>query len=377
MPPTRNTSEEGTRDVAAIAAVPAQYTTGLVVGKFSPLHLGHELLIETATRSCRQVVIISYSKPEFQGCERAAREGWLRARFPQATVLVIDDAALHQLCSERQVASKQIPPNDAADAAHREFVAWLCDCFLHVTVDVVFTSEDYGAGFAAALSTFFTTRLGRKHRVEHVSVDPQRRRVPISGTLVREDVHQARHYVAPIVRASFVRRVCLLGGESSGKTTLAQALALFHRTAWVSEFGRERWEQRQGELTFDDLTDVAEMQIAMEDGALAEANRYVFCDTSPLTTLFYSRSMFGRASARLEALAQRPYDAVFLCSPDFPFVQDGTRRDQQFRLQQDAWYQEQLAQRRIAFSRLSGSLGQRIETASEILLAKFQNHLSI
>jgi nicotinamide riboside kinase len=87
--------------------------------------------------------------------------------------------------------------------------------------------------------------------------------------------------------------------------------------------------------------------------------------------------MFGRASARLEALAQRPYDAVFLCSPDFPFVQDGTRRDQQFRLQQDAWYQEQLAQRRIAFSRLSGSLGQRIETASEILLAKFQNHLSI
>jgi HTH-type transcriptional regulator, transcriptional repressor of NAD biosynthesis genes len=42
--------------------------------------------------------------------------------------------------------------------------------------------------------------------------------------------------------------------------------------------------------------------------------------------------MFGQAAADLVQLAQRRYDTMFLCSPDFPFVQDGTRRDAAFRM---------------------------------------------
>ena len=62
-----------------------QYARGLVVGKFCPLHLGHEFLIETAQTACDELVILSYAKPGWRGYERGVREAWLTMRFPRAT----------------------------------------------------------------------------------------------------------------------------------------------------------------------------------------------------------------------------------------------------------------------------------------------------
>jgi NadR type nicotinamide-nucleotide adenylyltransferase len=352
MHPYRTTADGG--------ASRKRFGTGLVVGKFSPLHRGHELVIETALGACERTLVISYSKPEFAGCERGVREAWLRSCCPGAEVLVIDDASLQQACAVAGIAVRVIPPNTACDEEQRQFVGWLLQRLLRTTVDAVFTSEAYGDGFAAALSAYFSAQLARAHPVVHVCVDPQRQRVPISGTAVRKDVHAAHAFLSPVVNASFVRRVCLLGGESTGKTTLAAALAERFGTVWVPEFGRERWEDRQGQLTFGDLTDIAEVQVASEEAALLQGTGYVFCDTSPLTTLFYSQELFGKASPRLRALACRGYDAVFLCSPDFPFEQDGTRQGEAFRQAQHVWYIQQLREREIPFYALHGDLEQRI-----------------
>src|SRR3954470_23858219 len=68
-----------------------RFRWGLVVGKFSPLHRGHEYLIGRAIERCENVAIISYSKPEFAGCEAARRERWLAALFPGTRRLVIND----------------------------------------------------------------------------------------------------------------------------------------------------------------------------------------------------------------------------------------------------------------------------------------------
>jgi NadR type nicotinamide-nucleotide adenylyltransferase len=138
-----------------------------------------------------------------------------------------------------------------------------------------------------------------------------------------------------------IRRIVLLGGESSGKTTLAEALAAHYQTLWVHEYGRELWEEQGGVMSEADLLKVAHEQIRREEAALPSASRYLFCDTSPLTTAGYSLWMFGHIDPQLERLAQRPYDAAILCQPDFPFVADGSRREPAFRDQQHAWYQEQ------------------------------------
>ena len=67
-----------------------------------------------------------------------------------------------------------------------------------------------------------------------------------SGTLIRSDVHRYRYMLANDVYYSFVRRICLLGGESTGKSTLSKALAGVLDTVYVAEFGRDYWEEKNG-----------------------------------------------------------------------------------------------------------------------------------
>lgn len=327
---------------------------GLVVGKFCPLHAGHELVIGQAARQAEEVVIVSWTKPEFEGCAPPQRERWLRTRFPAATVLVLDDECLAQLCIEQGLAVRALPGNDAPDEVHREFVAWLCTALLNRTVDAVFTSEDYGDGLAATLARCF----GRP--VRHVSVDRARALVPVSGTAVRADIDAHRHLLAPEVYGDFVRRACFLGGESSGKSTLAGRFAEAIGSTWVPEFGRAWWHHRNGEFVFDDMLYIGRTQVAEEQRLAGAARRWLSCDTSPLTTLFYSEAIFGRADPELAALAGRHYDAVFLCAPDFAFVQDGTRREPDFRLRQHAWYAAELERRGVPYTVLCGSVEQRL-----------------
>lgn len=342
----------------------SRFTRGLVVGKFAPLHHGHELVIKTALSQCHEVVLISYSQPELPGCEPEKRERWLRTRFPSARVLVVTAARVQ----EWQRAGKclmALPENSAPDDVHRLFVAQLCLEVLQAPVDAVFTSESYGDGFAAALTRHFAPHGAGP--VAHIEVDRARQQVPVSGTALRDDMHGLRHFLALEVYADFVERVCLLGGESTGKSTLAEALARKLDTVHVAEYGRDCWHERGGQLTFDDMRHIAETQIALEQEAAQQAQRFLVCDTSPLTTLLYSRHLFGRVDPVLEHLAKRPYSHTFLCAPDFPFVQDGTRATTKFREQQHAWYLEELASRHIPFTLLGGSVPERIAEARQRL----------
>jgi NadR type nicotinamide-nucleotide adenylyltransferase len=204
--------------------------------------------------------------------------------------------------------------------------------------------------------------------VAHVAVDRNRSEAPISGTLLRQDIHAHRSWLSPVVYASFVQRVCLLGGESSGKSTLARALAEKFSTAFVAEFGRELWEAKAGALDFTDLRHIAETQVEREEQAAHQATRFLFCDTSPLTTLFYSRHLFGKADPALELLAGRRYDFTFLCAPDFPFVQDGTREVESFRARQHQWYLGELSARRTPFHLLTGPVAARVRQVEGFLL---------
>jgi HTH-type transcriptional repressor of NAD biosynthesis genes len=332
--------------------VSARFRRGLVVGKFSPLHRGHELVIQDALAACDEVIVLSYSRPEFPGCDAETRAGWLAALFPAARRLVLAD---------------DVPANDAPDDDHRRFVARVCHERLGDSVDAVFTSEDYGEGFARFLTAYFQRADPRAPPVAHVLVDRERQRLPVSGTLVRGDVHAHRAWLSPVVYASFVERVCILGGESSGKSTLAAALAAAHGTAWVAEYGRTLWEQKAGALVLPDMVQIGERQVALEAEGARTANRWLFCDTSPLTTLFYSREMFGEVDPALEALARRRYPFTIVCAPDFPFVQDGTRREPAFRDRQHAWYLRELEGTGARFAVVSGGVEARVAQVRGLL----------
>lgn len=339
-----------------------RFSLGLVVGKFSPLHRGHEYLIEQASQQCRQVLLLSWSVPELPGCERRRRERWLRWRFPQLQAVVLDQAQLARLCRLRGMPLHRLPDNNAADGEQQAFTAWLCAQLLQQPVDAVFSSEAYGEPLAACLGR----ALG--HAVTAVSVDRQRLKHPVSATVLREDPSLTRQWLDPRVHADFVARVGVLGGESSGKSTLAAALAQRLGTCWLPEYGREHWLQRNGELGMADLEQIARVQQQREDALAAQATGWLICDTTALTTLGYAGWMFAADTTGLRRRAgQQRYRHLLLCAPDFDFVQDGTRQGADFRARQHAWYLAELQRRRLPWTLLEGPLEQRLEQACRAL----------
>jgi len=345
-----------------------RYRRGLVVGKFCPLHRGHMYLIGSALDACDEVLVISYTKPDFAHCDTEARAGWLAALFPQARRLVIDDAVLAEAYRRGETdRSVTVPPNDAPADVHREFCAWLCWTLGGGAVDAVFTSEDYGDGFAAVMTAALSKRLGHSHQVEHVCVDLARQAVPVSGTQVRADPAAWRAFLDPLVYADFVDRVCVLGGESSGKTTLVEALAATLGATAVPEVGRTRWEEKGGQFVFEDMRAIAEDQVALEIALAQEARGLLICDGSALTTVFYSQDGYGKVDPAVTRLAARRYTHTFVCAPDFPFVQDGTRRNAAFRQRQHDWYVETLDRAGVAYSVLHGPVRERVRQALLLL----------
>lgn len=251
-----------------------------------------------------------------------------------------------------------MPLNSDQAETHREFTAQLVAQKLKINLDVVFTSEDYGDGFARYLGDH---GIGLGANIDHVCVDIDRLANPVTGTSIRTSTDLSQAKVSESVVEDFrVKKICFLGGESTGKSTLSSMLASGYRSPLVDEYGRTLWEHNNGVLTPRDLITICQTQTTNEDLAQQKAEKYIFCDTSPLTTLCYSEALFNNRPAVLEAFTERPYHHVFLCEPDFPFMQDGTRKEEEFRQWQNNWYLQELHKRQIPFTRLSGSIEERV-----------------
>ena len=164
-------------------------------------------------------------------------------------------------------------------------------------------------------------------------------------------------------------RVAILGAESSGKSTLAAALAERHGTVWVPEYLREFVETRGRVPVAGDQFFIAGTQVAREREASASACGVLICDTTPLMTVLYSRHYFGGEDAQLAALAAgTQYDLTLVTAPDTPWVADGLQRESEA-VRQLIYRQllDELATRRIPHHILHGQLEQRMEQALPLL----------
>ncbi|MDL2357824.1 MAG: ATP-binding protein, partial [Pseudomonadota bacterium] len=123
-------------------------------------------------------------------------------------------------------------------------------------------------------------------------------------------------------------RIAILGAESTGKSTLAAALAAHYGTVWVPEYLRE-FVATEARVPFEgDQFGIALEQAAREDAAAAQARHFLFCDTTPLMTAIYSGVYWGRIDAQLAALARRgAYALTLVAAPDLPWVADGLQRE--------------------------------------------------
>lgn len=166
-------------------------------------------------------------------------------------------------------------------------------------------------------------------------------------------------------------RVAILGAESTGKSTLAAALAARYDTIWVPEYLREFVDAHGRVPQEQEQYFIAATQRDREFHACRRAASYLFCDTTPMMTALYSRFYFGRADTQLESLAQaHRYDFTIVTALDTPWVPDGLQRESaEVRLAIHEELLAALASQRIDYLLVAGSLDERVEQVASYLPA--------
>ena len=308
---------------------------GLVIGKFMPPHAGHLRLLEFARRHVGRLHIVVFSKSH-EPIPGRLRAAWLRELAPEAETHLIElDHAV-----------------DFADDAAWDFWVSAIRAALPQAPDVVFSSEAYGEELAR--------RLGARHW----PVDPTRAEVPVSASMIRSRPMDYWDYLPPPVRPYYARRIAVVGAESTGKTTLARALADHLNTVWAPEFARDYLLARGGRCTAEDMLIIARGQAALEEERARLANRLLVCDTDLLTTQLWHEHYFGPCPPELmETSKSRTAHLYLLCGLDVRWTADGLRDSPEHR----GWFHrrfiDELEERGLPYLLVTGSPSERLATA--------------
>ena len=159
-------------------------------------------------------------------------------------------------------------------------------------------------------------------------------------------------------------RLVLTGSESTGKTTLARALAERFGVAWVPEFARDYATARAGQLTPADIEPIARGQQAAEDAAAMIHPGCVVLDTDLLSTWIYAHHYYQAVPGWLEReLPQRIRGCYLLCDIDLPWVPDPARDRGDRREEMHAAFVQELERRSVKYAIVRGTGEARLQSA--------------
>jgi len=167
--------------------------------------------------------------------------------------------------------------------------------------------------------------------------------------------------------ATDVKRVCLLGAESTGKTTLAAALAERFGTAWNPEYGRPYTQigrRADAPWTSWEFTHIARIQCWYEDFLAALAERVLFTDTDAFTTAVFHEVYMGTPATGFDELVQRRYDLFLVCGLDAPWSHDGIREFESQRQWMHERYLRRVQESGSPWLLVEGALEERLAAAA-------------
>jgi NadR type nicotinamide-nucleotide adenylyltransferase len=172
-----------------------------------------------------------------------------------------------------------------------------------------------------------------------------------------------------------LKKIVIIGPESTGKSTLCEQLAKHYKTAWCPEYAREYLLKHGKKYDYDDLLTIAKGQLAMEDEHIAMMNmtdsrltthdsRLLFIDTDMYVMKVWSEFVFGKCHRYiLDQIATRKYDLYLLCNTDLPWVKDELREYPDLHTRQQLYhiYKDIMINQSVPWVEISGNKDERLQ----------------
>ncbi|XOD70411.1 MAG: multifunctional transcriptional regulator/nicotinamide-nucleotide adenylyltransferase/ribosylnicotinamide kinase NadR [Sodalis sp. (in: enterobacteria)] len=320
---------------------------GVIFGKFYPLHTGHIYLIQ---RACSQMdelhVIINYNDQRdilMMKNTAISRQPTIsdRLRWLLQTFKYQKNIHIHAFNEQ----GMEPYPKRGEDWSR---------CIKSFMAD-----KDIEANFIYSSETQDLIHYRENLGIETVIIDPDRLFMSISGKQIRKDPFCYWEYIPTEVKPFFVRTVALIGGESSGKSTLVNKLANIFNTTSAWEYGRDYVFTHLGgdemALQYSDYDKIALGQAQFIDFAVKYANKVTFIDTDFVTSQAFCKKYHGQEHPFVQAMIDEyRFDLVILLKNNTPWVADGLRslgtpseRDEFQQLLEDLLYSNQIHYVRI------------------------------
>jgi NadR type nicotinamide-nucleotide adenylyltransferase len=182
-----------------------------------------------------------------------------------------------------------------------------------------------------------------------------------------------------------LKKIVVIGPESTGKSTLCDLLSQHYQSPWVPEYAREYLLANGRNYTFEDLLNIAHSQIQLEDsfearlratlglqdpsllkGVARRKNTALFIDTDMYVMKVWCEFVFNRCHPWIiDQIASRRYDQYFLCKPDLPWAADELREypDLETREKLFRAYKDILVNQDCPWVEISGSYAERFKIA--------------
>ena len=281
------------------------YKIGMYGGTFNPMHNGHLECIIKAACMCEKLYVVLSIGNNRDEVDYRVRYRWLY----QATKHIgnVEIFTISDDCETKQEYTLE------ASKADSEYVK------KHIgePIDVVFCGSDYDA------ESFWNVNYPDSEFYVFERND-------ISSTAIRKDLYGHWDWLPTFVRPYYVKKVLLIGVESSGKSVMTVNLANYYNTNYIEEAGRDLSENSGTDTLMldEDFTEILLTQKLNEMKAVEQSNRILFCDTDCLITQFFLKFLGGneeniKLSDAIDAL--NSYDLVLFLAPDVKWVQDGDR----------------------------------------------------
>jgi NadR type nicotinamide-nucleotide adenylyltransferase len=178
-----------------------------------------------------------------------------------------------------------------------------------------------------------------------------------------------------------LKKIVIIGPESTGKTTLCTQLSDYYKTSWVKEYAREYLLTNGIEYTFENLLDIAKGQIDGEElvtqsqalsvqhlvpGSTISEGSLVFIDTDMYVMKVWCEFVFDKCHHWiLNTIVDRKYDLYLLCNVDLPWVKDKLREypDLVSRKKLYHYYKDIMVNQQVPWIDISGNYEERLQKA--------------